>query len=285
MAGICVVHLVRKSNGIAPLEKFLDSYSRHPAGTPHDLLVVFKGFLPGREPENYRSLLRAVSHKAMYVWDYGFDIRPYMKAARIFDHEHFCFLNSYSVILAGDWLSKMYAHIRREGVGIVGATGSCESVYSVNLDAQGLGPPPVLPVAFSRALRLRVLRAWFDPFPNSHIRTNAFIVARSVIQATRFRPILSKLDALRFESGRNNLTRQVMNMGLQALVVGKDGKAYESGDWFASNTYRAGGQRNLLVADNQTSAYLQCDARTRGYWSRCAWGEGEKTVLPVQGRT
>ena len=284
MSEICVVHLVRKSNGIAPLERFLESYLRYPAGVPHDLLVVFKGFLPGREPESYRARLRGVPHKAMYVWDYGFDIRPYMKAARIFDHAYFCFLNSYSVILAGDWLSKMHAHVCREGVGIVGATGSCESAYSVNLNAQGLGPPPALPIAFFRALRLRALRAWFDPFPNNHIRTNAFIVPRSVIRATRFRTTLNKLDALRFESGRNGLTRQVMNMGLRALVVGKDGKAYESGNWLASNTYRAGDQHNLLVADNQTAAYLQCNAQTRGYLSRCAWGEEGPPILPVKER-
>lgn len=283
MAEICVVHLVRRSNGPEPFERFLDSYKRHPAGAPHELAIVFKGFYFGRGTEDYISLLRDMPYRKMYVWDFGFDIGSYMQAVRTLDYSYFCFLNSYSVILCEDWLRKMSAQLSRRNVGLVGATGSCESAYSVNLQAHESAPPgDPLPGALIRPLRLKVLQACFDPFPNCHIRTNAFIVSREVIRAVRARPILTKLDALRFESGKDSLSRQVMRMGLQILVVGKDGQAYERDDWFGSNTFRSGDQGNLLVADNQTVGYQQGDPETRSFLSRCAWGEGAGTGAGYQ---
>src|SRR5262245_32454779 len=127
MSDICVVHLVRAANGLAPLGAFLDSYRRHEAGVAHDLLLALKGFRPERLRGDYRGLLDSVSHRQFFVPDRGFDIGSYYRSARAFEYKYFCFLNSFSVILDGNWLAKMYRHVTREGVGLVGATGSYQT--------------------------------------------------------------------------------------------------------------------------------------------------------------
>jgi hypothetical protein len=113
----------------------------------------------------------------------------------------------------------------------------------------------------------------FPPFPNYHIRTNAFMASREVLLRVRVRPIVLKLSAFLLESGRSGLTRQVMAMGLKALVVDRTGRSFESGDWHLANTFRQSRQEDLLVEDNQTEAYARAERKERERLSRLAWGE------------
>jgi len=41
---ICVVHLVRKKNGIEPFRDFIKSYLENSVGINHELLIFYKGF-------------------------------------------------------------------------------------------------------------------------------------------------------------------------------------------------------------------------------------------------
>jgi hypothetical protein len=121
----------------------------------------------------------------------------------------------------------------------------------------------------------------FPAFPNYHIRTNAFLLRRSLGVQLKWPPTWSKLDAYRLESGRNGITAQVMRMGLGALVVGRDGVGYGRDDWHRSNTFWHGDQGNLLVDDNQTRAYTQGDVGMRMKLFRYAWG-GRSSLLPIE---
>jgi hypothetical protein len=132
MAEIGVVHLVRCKNGLAPFERFLASYLDHPAGVPHDLVLIFKGFAFGRRTRDYDRLLAGVPHRRIYLADYGFDLRPYFQAVATLDHRYLCFLNSFSRILAQDWLVKLYRWASAEGVGLAGATASYQSFSTSN---------------------------------------------------------------------------------------------------------------------------------------------------------
>jgi hypothetical protein len=278
MTGICVAHLVREANGPAPFEAFLGSYRAHPAGVAHDLLVVFKGFGTEEVPEPYGRLLRGLDYDALFVPDEGFDVAPYFAAARARRQDYLCFLNSFSVILSDGWLAKMSAHARAGGVGVVGATGSCESHYTNYAgwrarDAlrlawrAGWGAPPR--AGLREAARYR---AQFPAFPNPHVRTNAFLIRRAVMLRLRAGALSEKRDAHRFESGRGGMTRQIAAMGLRPLVVGRDGRAYEQREWYESRTFRSGDQENLLIADNQTRYYERADAPTRRQLTWAAWG-------------
>jgi hypothetical protein len=131
MSKICVVHLVWKPLGLQPLRDFLASYQRNPGGMNHRLVVAFNGFDREQELRPYRMELEGVPHEWFMVSPPTQDIPVYFEAAKRFTSTYFCFLNSYSVLLDEEWLTKMYAQISREGVGIVGATGSWASHYSV----------------------------------------------------------------------------------------------------------------------------------------------------------
>jgi hypothetical protein len=286
MAEIGLVHLVRARNGPQQLQTFIESYRVHPAGVAHDLLFVFKGFTDAQVPAEYNALLRGLSYEIFFVPDRGFDIEPYLAVARAFEHRFFCFLNSFSVVLADDWLAKLRAHIGAN-VGSVGATGSHESHYT-NAQRATSGPltylrrvlgyslrgrRPQSPTAYLAQRReLQLFKQYFAPFPNHHIRTNAFLMAREVLLRLACGAITNKMDAMRFESGKAGLTRQLSALSLRTLVVGRDGRAYEPERWCQSHTFRSGLQENLLVADNRTREYATADAATKKYLCEVTWG-------------
>jgi hypothetical protein len=271
MPSICVVHLVRYRNGPKPFGKFIESLRDNPGGHPFDLLLIFKGF-PSREiTGDYGRLIRSLPHRRLFVPDIGFDIAPYFKAVREFDYEYFCFLNSYSTLLDPDWLSKMFRNILLPDVGIVGATGSWQSMYSGSFESEKRGYP-LWKRIFAGPWR-RVLRKFFAPFPNAHIRTNAFLVSRETMRKIRHGWILTKMDAWRFESGKTGLTKLIIDMKLKPLVVGRDGLAYEKEDWCRSGTFWQREQQNLLVADRQTLRYATADPGERRWMRRYAWGD------------
>ena len=60
MPDICVVHLVRKKNGMEPFRSFLESYLENPAGVDHELLILYKGFFREADIVSYEELLRGV---------------------------------------------------------------------------------------------------------------------------------------------------------------------------------------------------------------------------------
>lgn len=113
----------------------------------------------------------------------------------------------------------------------------------------------------------------FPPFPDYHLRTNAFMISRRLMLKIKHKKMKKKFDAYRFESGKNSLTNQVLRRGLNVLIIGKDRKGYEKEEWHRSGTWWQGEQDNLLIGDNQSSEYTHGDSKRRMYLSRLAWGE------------
>jgi hypothetical protein len=73
-AKLAAVHLIRASNGPSPFVAFLDSYRRHAAGVPHELVLVFKGFASTKETEPYVTLARDLRLRSLVVDDQGYDL-------------------------------------------------------------------------------------------------------------------------------------------------------------------------------------------------------------------
>lgn len=273
MAEICVVHLIRKKNGIDPFRDFLESYLEHSAGADHELLILYKGFPGKSDIIPYEELLKNVPHTFLIVSDFGFDLGSYFIAAKKCNSKYCCFLNSFSVILDKDWLLKLYKYISRPDVGLVGTTGSWGSLcpkqkpYNKNM--------PYL-MKLVRSLILPVARAlfgmYFDYFPNYHIRTNGFMIARDIMLQINRAVIFTKLQAFYLESGKNSITNQVRKMGLKPIVVGKNGRGYEKNEWDISNTFWRGSQENLLISDNQTRKYDREAPDWKKKWEFFAWG-------------
>ena len=99
-----------------------------------------------------------------------------------------------------------------------------------------------------------------------------FISSR-VMRGLKCPTIRNKMDAYRFESGKNGLTKQILRKGKKVIVVGRNGIGYEKEAWNVSKTFRQSGQENLMVADNQTRDYQGGSPERRGYLSTITWGE------------
>jgi hypothetical protein len=126
-----VVYLARKAEGLEPLERFASAYRRHPAGEDHDLVVIYKGFEPGdAELADAERAFADLHSRSLFIDDQGIDITAYLDAAERLEHDEICFLNTFSEPDDDHWLRKLLDNLRRDGVGIIGATGSYESLRS-----------------------------------------------------------------------------------------------------------------------------------------------------------
>lgn len=281
---ICLVHLARRENGLAPFDRFVAAYRANEPGIAHDLLLLYKGFGNTAELAPYQDVLGTIRHLELHVPDTGYDIGSYMHAFRKHQGEYgyFCFLNSFSEPLRAGWLAHLWRQASRPDAGIAGATGSYQSIavqYHQYAHARHLRygraiAPLMRPVLGAALAALHVKRlVSFAPFPNPHVRTNAFIAPTEVLARLQIPGIRSKMHAYRFESGRQGLTRQVLSLGRKALLVGADGAGVEIAQWPESNVFWRSAQENLLVADNQTRLYRDGEPRQRAVLSYYAWGE------------
>jgi hypothetical protein len=247
---IAVAYLARGADSNWPilLERFIDSYKRNNAGIKFSFYVIFKGFLSPSDLESAKTFFRGINHEAHYLDDNNFDIGAYAEWATQVKEDLICVFNTGSEILAADWLNKLFVNLMRPNVGLVGATGSYESLENINSN--------------------------FPAFPNAHIRSSGFLINRklfcSITQGIR---ILDKWDAYRFESGQHSLTNHVLSLGKDVLLVGRNGRGYSKKFWASSDTFRQGSQNNLLISDNQTRNFLNLP-----------WDEKRKFVVKTWGR-
>ncbi len=245
-----VVYLYRFVEGATPVRTFLNSYRAHPAGLGHDLHVILKGFPDRQALAEARALFGSLPINTIEVDDTGYDIGSYVAAAKSVANAKLLFLNTFSEILADNWLAHFDAALNMPGTGLVGATGSWQSISS-NVEAAAssllrnpqhfLGlyrkgnisaRPNIVPKRAARSRRSLGLVAGalinlsrypkllfkFRRYPNPHIRSNAFMIRRELfLSLTKgnagFR---RKMDAYKFESGRSSMTRQILSAGLCA---------------------------------------------------------------------
>ena len=129
VASVAVVYLARFAEGHDPIGRFVRSYTRHPAGYPHDLVVIYKGFPQGDELRKAVAQFGGLPHAAIELSDAGFDINAYIEASGRLNHKYVLFLNSFTEFAAPGWLAAMAPVAMSERVGIVGAMGSYESLF------------------------------------------------------------------------------------------------------------------------------------------------------------
>lgn len=269
---IGLVHLVWAPLGPEPLRAFLRSYRAHPAGAEHELVFMLNGtHANGGEQaaplsrEEALAELEGTEHRAIVLEQPLLDLAAYGRAAELLEHRRLCFLNSYSVILADGWLGHLARAAEQPAVGLVGASGSWES--------QGewmRGEPRNWTRQLSAVL---AARRDYPRFPNPHVRTTAFMLDRQTALELDLRRARDKRGAYLLESGWHGITRQILDSGRRAVVVGRDGRAYDVEEWPQSRTYRSGEQENLLIADNRTEDWRRAPRRVRRRLSRDAWGE------------
>jgi hypothetical protein len=226
-------------------------------------VVAWKGLAVGSAAlAQARAAIGEIDHDEVIVPDEGLDLVAYRSVAERVGGELICFLNTSSVVLADGWLELLARHLR-PGVGAVGATGSWES-----------------PLSGARLLRRLLRRGRYLPFPNPHLRTNAFLLRRASVLDLWWPDVSTKGEAWELESGTRSITRQVEEQGLHVLVAGRDGEAFPRERWAASDTFRIGDQRNLVVADNRTRQFAEAPPRFRRKLTRLAWGDPPGSMAP-----
>ncbi|MCI5225199.1 MAG: hypothetical protein D3918_00740 [Candidatus Electrothrix sp. AX2] len=298
MSNIAVVHLVWAPLGIEPFNNFIKSYFKYSAGIKHDLIILFNGFTSEEETYEYRMQLSNTKFLFFFMKKKCLDIAAYRTALNNFDYDFFCFLNSYSVILDNNWLIKFYSYASRPEVGLVGATGGYESIYHTYYGSQSLWKDITTIkkrfISCNRSTYGKILKAlspfgcrlllyyWYGPFPNYSIRTNAFMAKKTILNKTCWGKLVSKCDTFRFESGRKSLSKQIVKMGYEILIVGLDGKGYKRDFFYESNTFRSFNQENLLISDNRTNEYLMADNHERIALSVNNWGDKINNHLKIR---
>ena len=298
MAVLGVVHLVWVPFGVPLLERFCASYRCHPAEVEHDLIIIFNGYQSREDLAPFLAALHGIAHTPLYFDQPNQDLHSYYQAAEHLPQEALCFVNSYSQILADGWLRKMYQALLLPNVGLVGATGSWQRAHQhpfYRSDFAGCYSNRGLllrPVEYVHCLRgwvqflykrhvvrksLAAKAASYPPFPNPHIRTTGFMIRRDLLLRLERGLLLDKEDTLNYESGYNSLTRQIQRMGLQALIVDKEGQTFAPEDWPRSETYRQGTQSHLMISDNRTGEYAEGDAIRRRELVNSSWGRKVRT--------
>jgi hypothetical protein len=275
-----VFHLVREANGHSPLARFLESYRSHPAGLEHDLVFILKGFRGKRVGRDLAAQIDSVRHHRLYVADWGYDITAYFVAAKLFECDVMCCLNSFCEILVSGWLEALYRAVCLPDAGASSATGSFQGFNPERRFVPGAERSATRPTWKRKLLEIPLIeeikllrrKLQFPAFPNPHLRTNAFLIRRRDFLALRPHRTLTKRQAYSFESGRKGLTSQLLGAGKRPYVVARDGRAYGVSDWMHSHTFWIADQENLMVADNQTRRYQEATACEKMVLTFDAWG-------------
>lgn len=213
---VAVVHLVRRGNPAGVFSRFIESYRAHRSGVEHELLILMKGYAAD-ERVAMSARMGDLPCRVVELPDAGFDIGSYLECARRFRHRYFMFMNSFSVIAADDWLKKLLEPLLDGSFGATGATASWESNYT-NVASQ-----PPTGYGIGRWVRWHAkrwsMRRYYPPFPNPHLRTNAFTISRDLFLRLKAPAFVDKQKALAFENGRFGMTRQIAALGFEVCVV------------------------------------------------------------------
>lgn len=276
---ITVIHLVWLPSGIEVFKRFIGSYIKFSAGCEHELLLIFNGVRNSTETNCWHSVLLASDIKYTSIeFRHGQDLECYFKAAEQLTTEYMIVLNSYAVILSNNWLLKYREQFSDSETMLVGATASCQSYYSSVYQKHPAAWETDKGFLYNfRKYKLFVKaffywRFLFKPFPSPHLRTNAFMIKRTMFLQLKHKPLVSKFAAYQFESGRNSMTSQLLKKGYKVVVLDRYGKTYEPAQWKQSATFWINDQENLLVADNQTRMYTEASTKERKEMTRLAWG-------------
>ena len=111
------------------------------------------------------------------------------------------------------------------------------------------------------------------PFPNPHLRSNAFMLDRALLLDLGFVLDDTKTACNLFECGREGIMVRLARRGLAPRLVGADGTAFAVEDWPRSRTFRLGDQSNVLVLDNQVRNFAAMSRWQKALHTRITWGD------------
>jgi hypothetical protein len=284
---IAVVHLVWGPLGPEPLREFLGSYRRHAAGIDHELVVLFNG-VSREQRDELVAELEGIEHRLLTLEEPVQDLLAYRQAAQRLDHECLCVLNSYSVILAPNWLAKLADALDQPAAGLAGATGSWASLRSLALNALSL-PNAYRGVAPERRLAFELFEELERELEGGDVSRSLDSGAQGRSPARSMRAALDVLQStsaqvLRFESFpaahlRTNgfMVRRAVFAEVRIGTLSRKMDAYslESGRNSLTRQVRGMGLRPLVVDREGAPHNAQDWAQSRTFWQ----GDQEKLLI------
>ena len=173
-------------------------------------------------------------------------------------------MNSSSRPLADNWILEMLKAVNVQNTGLLGTMGSFESLAVKNLHGTISNKDN------------------FNSFPNPHVRTTGFIIKREIFEEVtkNIKNFRNKMDAYKFESGKNNLTRKILELGLKVLIINSDFKLFEIDEWKRSKTFRQFNQEKLLIMDKISSNYEKMSDNLKFIKTIQTWGD---SILDIPG--
>jgi hypothetical protein len=279
---LAIVYLIREQGGGWPsIERFIKELRTQPKLLGCEIVFVIKGLFDADHLSWIRQVAKEIGVQCFDLPDDGYDWGAYIRVAAQVHHEWLLLLNTHSEPKIKNWLTLYSDLLRQDNIelGAVSSTASMEShvpYWDKPLTRTRLGERVVqriwriLSSVFFRARK----RLNYSEFPNPHLRSNALMLRRQdfLDYASTCKFPVSKDDVLKMESGRSSLTRFLLGRYRRLVVLDCNGKAWESHEWAMSETFRSGTQKNLLIADNQTRAYQNSNARLQASLSVITWG-------------
>lgn len=110
-------------------------------------------------------------------------------------------------------------------------------------------------------------------FPSPHIRSTGFMMRRAVLLDLGFDLSNDRTDCMLFESGRSSLCARLARRSLKPILVGADGRAFETEQWPESGTFRLGDQANVMISDNRVREFKEADDGEKEILATFSWGE------------
>lgn len=271
MPDVALFYLARTAEGPEPICRFLRSLREFAFGIPYRFIIINKGDNDSIVGDALKQNGPIENPDVVKVPDIGLDVDTYWRIGRKYQADYSVFLNTFSEPLVRNWGALMMSHAAANH--LLGATGNWESFAGRTLCLKQQGATNL--GLLRRLVAHNLSGLWWPRFPNPAIRTNAFVVPRTLLNSAK--PASgTKRSAYRFESGRGGLSHRFRMQGGRLLVIGRDGRAYAETEWPKSKTFRSRDQENLLVSDNRTREYANASPERRLELVTISWGRDER---------
>ena len=265
MINVAVIYIFRGADtyNVQYLNDFQKSIKNYRPGIEFQLIVAIKGCSRDQE-EIVKKTLSFLDPIFFHCIDHNFDIGTYQEIVQEFKYENFIMMNSSSRPLADNWILEMLKAVNVQNTGLLGTMGSFESLAVKNLHGTISNKDN------------------FNSFPNPHVRTTGFIIKREIFEEVtkNIKNFRNKMDAYKFESGKNNLTRKILELGLKVLIINSDFKLFEIDEWKRSKTFRQFNQEKLLIMDKISSNYEKMSDNLKFIKTIQTWGD---SILDIPG--
>lgn len=277
---VSVVYLIWVPYGVELFKDFVISYKKYSSGFSHRLVLLFNGVNSLDDTHSFHTVARQshLEYESFYKQS-GLDLDSYFWLSKQIQSNYILFLNSFTLFLDNNWLLKLMKPVEDPKVGIISPSGSYQSYYStvfLKNSWRWENTKSLKENYLKYKLLLKAIFYWrflFPPFPNPHIRTNAFLISRELFLSLKIKKLKNKLMAYQLESGYNSITRQIIKRKYEVLIVNKEGKTYKVNEWSNTNIFWKGNQEDLLISDKQTEYYRSSDDDIKNKLCQLAWGK------------